>query len=112
MNLAPRKLAAAHDLLLELLANGPQPVSYCLAEAAARGLSQRTVFEARRTLGIVCIRFADGRPFARPGLWKLVRDAASPQEWKRRALRFCRVCGEAMPGAHWLRRRCRECGGR
>ena len=52
MNLAPRKLTAAHALLVDLLSAGPVPVADCLERAAEVGISGRTPYEARRRLPI------------------------------------------------------------
>jgi hypothetical protein len=52
MNLAPRKLTAAHALLVDLLSAGPVPVADCLERAAEVGISERTLYEARRRLPI------------------------------------------------------------
>ena len=108
MNLAPRKLTAAHELLVDLLSNGrSMMVASCIGAATEAGLSMRTLFEARKRLPIVCDRAGDG-----PGSWRLEGTTAPPEEWKRRKLPLkCRVCGQEMPGEHWRRRRCRQCRG-
>ena len=99
MDLRPRKLAAAHALLVDLLAGGPQLVASCITLAAEAGLSTRTL-----RLPIECI---DREPPSRG--WCRLADAPGdpPEEWRPRRQLRCRVCGELMPGAHWRRRRCR-----
>ena len=64
MNLRPRKLSAAHALLVELLSAGrSMAVASCITIAAEHGLSMRTLYEARRRLPVECDRAGDG-----PGL--------------------------------------------
>ena len=107
--MTPRKLSAAHALLVKILSAGPQFVASCITLAAEAGLSTRTLFEARRRLPIECI---NREPLSR-GWWRLAGDPGDPpEEWRPRRQLRCRVCGELMPGAHWRRRRCRACGGR
>ena len=56
MNLSPRKLTAAHALLLDLLSGGrSMPVASCLSRASEADISQRTLYEARARLPIICI---------------------------------------------------------
>src|SRR5262245_8972925 len=109
MNLAPRKLQAAHRLLVGLLADGkPRPIEHCIAEAAALGISQRTLYEARARMPIDCPE-RDYRGVI-PGRWRLIsRKIAAPEEWKRRRVRHCLACGESLVGEHWRRKRCRNC---
>jgi hypothetical protein len=108
MNLAPKKLTAAHALLVDLLSHGrSMMVASCVALAAEAGLSMRTLFEARRRLPVECDRVGDG-----PGSWRLAdAPAAPPEQWKPRKLRHCIGCGEPLVG-HWRQKRCRACGGR
>ena len=75
MDLRPRKLAAAHALLVDLLAGGPQLVASCITLAAEAGLSTRTLFEARRRLPIECI---NREPLSR-GWWRLAGDPGVPE---------------------------------
>jgi len=93
MNLAPQKLAAAHQLLVELLVDGPMPVASCITIAAETGIAVRTLFEARARLPIACDRIGDGK--GRPGVWRLEQHAPPPREWRQRKLQFCAGCGEA-----------------
>jgi hypothetical protein len=61
MDLHPRKLTRAHALLVDLLVGGPQLVASCVTWAREAGISQRTLYEARRRLPIECIdRVGDG----------------------------------------------------
>ena len=107
MNLAPKKLTAAHALLLDLLSHGrSMMVASCIAAATVAGLSMRTLFEAQKRMEIECDRAGDG-----PGSLRLVGVTSPPLEWKPRKLHRCIVCGE--PVNHWRRRRCPgDCGGR
>ena len=109
MNLRPRKLSAAHALLVELLSAGrSMAVASCITIAAEHGLSMRTLYEARRRLPVECDRAGDG-----PGYWRLAdAPAASPTQWKPRRLLKCRVCNTSLEGMHWRTKRCRACGGR
>jgi hypothetical protein len=106
MNLLPKKLVAAHEMLLAMLADGPKPVADCIAAAHAAGLSQRTLYEARRRMPVVCV----DRELMGPGCWLLVDNRiTAPQEWKPRRLRYCTGCGAPLVAAYWLRRRCPPC---
>jgi hypothetical protein len=106
LDLAPRKLQAAHRLLVELLADGPRLIADCL-KAARRAIlvCARSTKPAR--MSIECPE----RGCHGPGRWRLLNDAPAnlPSEWKPRRLRSCVRCGQSMAGEHWRRRYCREC---
>ena len=109
MDLRPKKLTAAYAALLDVLAHG-RSMAVASAVALTREIadvSERTIYAARARLPITCDREGDG-----PGWWRLTDgDTSPPEEWKRRKLRFCRVCGEPMPETAWNRKRCQGCGG-
>jgi len=109
MKFVPRKLGRAHALLIDLLVGGPQLVASCVTWAREAGVSQRTLYEARRRLPIECIdRVGDG-----PGWWSLADEpGAPPQEWRSRRRHRCISCGTSLDGLHWKTRRWVGCGGR
>jgi hypothetical protein len=102
------KLAAAYNLLIELLAPGPVSVSTCVARARDLEISEATLYAARPRLPIAASRapWRDGGAY-----WSLAGDAAdAPTSWKPlRPPKPCAGCGKLMAGAHGLRQRCRPC---
>ena len=91
-------------------ADDPAEVLLDTTSAAARwGLARDTVAKMCREVDGIGVWKGDG-----PGSWRLASDdVRPPEEWRRRKLPLrCTVCGREMPGEHWRRRRCRQCGGR
>ena len=80
MKLDCEKLRRAHALLVDWLSHGPQPVASCITWAMEAGLSQRTVYEARRRMRIACDRPTSGSR-GRPGEWRLIDITPPPQVW-------------------------------
>lgn len=102
----PRKLVAAAELLVDTLRQGPAPLKSILEASRAAGLSDRTLFEARARLPVVCIRAFFGRG---ESLWSLNGGKVRlPMSWRERKARHCVECGKPLVG-HWLRRRCPGC---